>query len=312
MSAKQLRVLVIALAALLALWGASRVFSHGSDVVTGSLSFPGVTSGTADSILITHDTDAVRLDRSGEHWSVNGHPASLQEVQDFFLALHDSAAPEIAAVSPTSFERMGVDSAAAWHLQVMSGGHPVLRVLVGKSGPVSRTGYVRQAGSDTVFLWSGTLPTMVRRLEDPWRDHRIVAVPADSVHSFDVQRGRQHYSLELADGRWRFTGRGGALADSAKVVGLLKRFETLQASGFANDAQADSSRRRRPRRSVTLRGAGDVVLARVTFDSTATGYWVQREGRPTVFHMDTWQVNSITPVDSTLRAAPGGKAAPAH
>jgi hypothetical protein len=309
MSARQLRLLVVALAGLLVLWGASRLFSHGSDVLTGTLSFPGITSGTADSIVMTHEADTARLGRSGERWSVNGHPASLQAVQDLFLALRDTSAPDVAALSATSFERMGVDSAAAWHLAISSGGHAVLRLFVGKSGPGSGTGYLRQPGSDTVYLWRGRLPALVRRPIDQWRDHRIVGVPPDSVRGIEVQRDRQHYALEGQGGRWHFagSGAGGAPADSAKVVGLLGRYANLQATGFASDAQADSTRGRRPQRSVTLRGAGDTVLAQISFDSTATGYWVRREGDPTVYRLDTWQVNGITPADTTLRATSQAK-----
>jgi Domain of unknown function (DUF4340) len=310
MNPRQLRILVVVLAGLLVLWGAARVFSHGSDVTTGSLSLPGVTSGNADSITITHAADTIRLTRMGERWSVNGHRASLQGLQDLFLSLRDSSPPDIAALSPTSFGRMGVDSAGGWWMRVSAGGRPVLQLVIGLTGQEANTGYVRRPGSDTVFLWRGRLPQLVRRPLDQWRDHRIAAVSPDSVREIAVDRGGRQYALQAQAGDWHFDG--GAAADSGKVAGLLGRFRDLEASGFATPAQADSSRRRRARRVVTLRGPGQAVLAQISFDSTATGYWVHRAGDSTVYRMSTWQVDGITPADSALRPTPAAtrKAAP--
>jgi hypothetical protein len=302
MSARQLRILMLVLAGLLVLWGAARVFSHGSDVTTGSLTLPTITSGIADSVTITHAADTIHLVRAGERWRVNGYRAALQGVQDLFLSLRDSAPPEIAALSPTSFPRMGVDSAGGWWLGVRGGDRTDLRLVIGRSGQQAGTGYVRRPGSDTVFLWHGRLPELVRRPLDQWRDHRIVAVPPDSVRDIVVERGTRRYTLRSQAGRWHFDG--GTPADSGKVTSLLGRFRDLEATGFATAAQADSSRSRRPRRSVTLRGSGDTVLAQLSFDSTAIGYWVRRAGDSTVYRLDTWQVDGLTPVDSTLRPTP--------
>lgn len=304
MSARQLRLLVIALAGLLALWGASRMFSHGSDVVAGRLTLPTLTSGNTDSVIVTHETDTVRLTRAGQRWSVNGYRASPQAIRELFLALRDSSPPDIAAVSASSFERMGVDSAQGWWLRVHSGGGETLQLVIGKAGQEYATGYVRRPRSDTVFLWRGRLPVVTRRTVDQWREHRIAAVPADSVRRVEVRRGRQRYALTAEGGHWRFTAGGPAKADSAKVASFLGHFDNVEGSRFATDAQADSSRRRQPQRSVALWGPGDSLLAELSFDSVATGYWVRRTGDSTVYRMDAWQVKELTPADSTLRASP--------
>lgn len=301
MSASQLRMLLILLAVLMALWGASRLLSRGSDVVAAPLALPHVTAAHADSIVITHGADTVRLARAGELWSVNGHRASLQAVQDLFLALRDSTPPEVAALSPGSFARMGVDSAAGWWVRLTSAGHEAGRLVIGLNGPRSGTGFLRRPGSDTVFLWRGRLPELVRRPLEQWRDHRIAAVTPDSVRGITIERGarRTELSAGAGGGGWRL---GNQAADSAQVAAYLGRFRDLEANGFATEAQADSVSRRAPQRRVTLRGTAGTPLLVLSLDSTATGYWVRRDGDSTVYRMDTWSATPLTPADTTFRA----------
>jgi hypothetical protein len=44
------------------------------------------------------------------------------------------------------------------------------------------------------------------------------------------------------------------------------------------------------------------VLAALAFDSIGAGFLVRRERQPTIFRMDSWGVDQVTPADSTLRS----------
>jgi hypothetical protein len=41
----------------------------------------------------------------------------------------------------------------------------------------------------------------------------------------------------------------------------------------------------------------------LAFDSSATGFWVRAGGDSTVYRMDTWSADRLTPPDSTLTSA---------
>jgi Domain of unknown function (DUF4340) len=300
MSARHVRLIAAILAALLVLWGASQLLSHGSDSVQGSVPVPHVTAEQADHVTIRHGTDTVDLVRAGTQWMVNSHRASLSALNDLLLALRDSAPPELAATNRSSWTRMGVDSTGGWWLSIRGKGVKLLRLVVGQSGPGYQSGYVRLPGSDSVYLWQGRLPELVRRPVEQWRDHRIAAVTPDSVRAIEVTVGRAQYALARDDSaHWRL--RGGAAADSGKVTALLGRLRDLQATGFATDAQADSSARRRPDRRLVLRGAGPAPLVALTFDSTATGYWVRRSGDSVVYRLEPWVVQGLTPEEKTMK-----------
>src|SRR5205823_6310082 len=72
-SAKQLRLIILTLAVVLLLWGASERFSRGSDTVTGGFSLPAPARAHADTISLVKGQDSIVLAKqSATVWSENG------------------------------------------------------------------------------------------------------------------------------------------------------------------------------------------------------------------------------------------------
>lgn len=308
MSANALRVIALSLMVLICVWLGARLLSHGSDVVRSRFTLPPVSKAQTDSVIIRHGVDTVRLARSETTWTVNGFRAGDEPVGQLFLAFHDTATPDLAAVSRSSFELMGVDSSNGYWLEVWSGGRPTLRLIIGKQGMEPASGYLRRTGSDSILLWRGNLIDLTRRPLDQWRDKRIAAVAPESVLSIAVT-ARRPYALRRSGTTWRFAG-GGA-ADSGKVAGMLALYRDFAASGFGTPAQADSGKQAAARRSITLVGAGGAKLLEVAFDSSATGVWARRAGDDNVYRVDAWRLNSFAPLDTALRPTPPAKPAAA-
>ena len=80
-----------------------------------------------------------------------------------------------------------------------------------------------------------------------------------------------------------------------------------EAAGFANRAQADSAKFTRPDRRVALLRADGSPLLRLAFDSISTGFWVRGGEDSTVYRLDTWSADRLTPSDSTLKPKPARK-----
>ena len=310
MSANQLRAIALALMLLICVWLGARLLSHKSDVIRGRLTLPLVKADQTDSIVIRHGADTLRLVRAGTAWTVNGYQAGTEPVGQLFLAFIDTAVPDLAAVSPGSFRRMGVDSSSGYWLRVWSGGQPTVKLVIGALAAQPASGYVRREGSDSILLWRGNLVDLARRQVNEWRDKQIGAVVPESVVAVNVT-ARRSYGLRRTGSIWRFAA-GGA-ADSGKVAGLLALYRTFTASGFGTAAQADSGKKPAARRTVALVGAGGAQLLDLTFDSSSTGVWARRSGDDNVYRVDAWRLNSFVPPDSALRpAAPAKATSPAH
>jgi hypothetical protein len=305
MSAKQLKMVALGLAVLLLLWGGSELFSRGSDTVTGSLAFPPLAPADVDSIALLHGSDSVVLVRqSATVWTVNGHRAVAADVTALLQALRDTVRPEVVAQDVSSFARLQVDSAGGHWLWVFRGGKPVFQVIVGGRGSDYQSVYLRRPGDARVYLWRGTLVGMAERRADDWRDKRIATLEPDSISALDVERGKDRYALRRSGRSWTINGRA---ADSAAVHRYLDRLKSITAAGFATPKEVDSTKTLRPKRRLSVRRSDGLLLS-LTFDSTATGFVVRHLGGvggegTTVYRMNTWDVDGITPASQSLKPA---------
>ena len=301
MSALQLRRIAMVLGVLVILWVAAQLLGHKSDQVRGSLVLPHVAPETSDTITIGHGADTVRLvQRAANQWTANGYPATPGAPAQLIAALDDTSPRELASVSASSLERMGVDS-GAWVVSVGPRAHPTFTLLIGSAGPEYGTGYVRLAHSDTVYLWRGALSSLVRRPAEVWRDHHIGGAIPDSVQRIDVTGVGKAYSLRRDKQKWLL---GTVPADSAKVATFLSQIRSVEAEGFATAAQLDSIARAKKsaRRTLTVRGAGATPLLALTFDSLLGSFWVTKPGDPTVYRLDNWQGAQLLPTAQSLTA----------
>jgi hypothetical protein len=228
-------------------------------------------------------------------------------VQDLLQALRDSVRPELVAEDTSSFARLGVDTAAGRWLTFSGGGKPLLQLIVGARGTEYSSAYVRRAGEARVYLWRGGLVQLADRAVDDWRDKRIAAVEPDSIALVRVERGKEPYTLRRDGTAWKLNG---AATDSGAVARMLEKYRAVLATGFATAQQADSARRMRPTRRLTLRAAPGTALLALAFDSIPGGFWVSRTGgsaaggeEGAIYRMNAWDVDGLTPASGTLRSA---------
>jgi len=218
MSAKHLRLIILTLAVVLLLWGASERFSRASDTITGGFSLPAPAPADVDTISFIKGQDSIVLAKqSATTWTVNRHRAAPDAVNELFQALHDSAPPELVAQDSSSFGRLNVDNATGRRLRLRGAGKPLLDVIIGARGSEYGSAYVRRPGDSHVYLWRGRLGSLADRTAEEWRDKRIAALAPDSVTLVEVERGKDRYALRRAGKAWTLDR---AAADSGAVARL--------------------------------------------------------------------------------------------
>ena len=299
MSGLQLRRLAVVVAVLLGLWGLSALLGHRSDQLRGALVVPVLPPTLKDTITIVHGRDTMRLAQVAPSvWTANGFPAAPGKGDELLKAIGDTAPRDIASISKTTLPRMGLDSLTAWTLRIGPANQPRFTLLIGKPGSEYGTAYVRVPGSDTAYLWRGTLPALVQRVTDIWRDHHIASVAPDSIQSLEITLHGKRFSVTRQGKGWTVDGQR---ADSTRVGVLLAQYRNLEAQGFGTP---DSLRGLPPRghRVVTIRGRRSAPLLSLALDSTAGGFWATKSGDATVYRLAAYSVLQLTPAADSLRA----------
>ena len=299
MSAQTLKRLAIALAVLVVVWAVAGLTRRAGRDAEGRLVLVRFDAASVDQVVIARPADTVRLEKQAAAWRVNGHPANAVMVDGLLRAVSDTgASSELVAESASSHKQLGLDSAGARRISVQQGGKTLTELLVGSRGSAYGSVYVRKPGENLAYQLAGSIGEAADRPLDEWRDKVIAKVEPDSVAVIGVRRGKLSYSLTRTDTGWVV---GTVTADSTTVAGLLNRFSTIEASGFATAAQADSANFAAPDRSVRLLSKGGRPLIVLSMDSTTSGFWVRRDGDATTYRMESWTVDQLTPVDTTLR-----------
>jgi Domain of unknown function (DUF4340) len=299
MSARNLLRLAIALVALLALWGAVTLGTRKGDVEE-RFRIPGTAAKDVDTVVFAGLHDTVVLARSGAGaWQANGHPADRRMMEDLLTSLADTAASgDLVAETPASYSSVGMDSASAKYVRVVAKGKTVADVIVGKAGQVYGTGYVRASSQPRVYLVRSALPTLASRTADEWRDRRIGGIPKDSIAWVEIERGAKRYTLGKQAGKWVLSP--GRATDSIAVANFLRELGNIQATGFAAPAQVDSLKFTLPKRRLTVVGPDGRPKLRLVFDSTKSGLWAHADTGTTVWKLESWSADQITPAESTL------------
>src|SRR5207253_7799813 len=188
----------------------------------------------------------------------NGHRAAPDAVGEVFQALADTARPELVAQAPSSFARLGVDSAAGRWLRLSRGGKPLLQLIVGTRANDFQSVYVRRPGDTHVYRWRAGLASAVDRPVDGWRDKRIATLEPDSIVALDVVRGKDRYALKRTGKRWTLNGEA---TDSAAVARYLDRLKAITAAGFATPGAGAPTRPGGVVRRFAVRGGGGGLLS---------------------------------------------------
>ncbi len=305
MNPTQLKRVVVVLAIVIVLWLVSELLGGSADDSETALVLPALQMSEVDAITIRRSAGTNELARIGDStWTVNGFAADQAQVQGLFDGLTESVEADLVATGSAVHGRMEVDSANGIFVRFQNAGETLASVVFGKQGRAYSTRFVRLEGEDLVYQYSGQLTSAIDRAETDWRDKSILSVEPDSIGRVVTRRSEGSYTLIRGEDGW-LIGSGG-VADSAAVHRMLSQYTSLQASGFATEAQIDSTDFDRPDRTVTLFGLGGDTLASLAFDSTNAAYWLRVESDSVTYRILQWKANQMIPVDSTLRAGDGG------
>jgi hypothetical protein len=312
MSAKQLRLIAVLLGvlALLVLLRLGRSDGGGSIDVGAGFSLDLVGEPVRVDILQPVLGETIRLERDGERWVVDGHPADSAKIADLLPALAEARSTELVARNPDNHDALGVSDESGRRIELhMQTGEPVAFHLGNRD--FGRGGYyVRDSAAVEVYRLDGPVGGFLSRDRDGWRDRLIAALDTAALREILIRRGDAEATLVRSEGRWQV---GGLPADPSTVEDLLQMLATLSAStGFPSDAQADEADFSRPDGALDVFavGEGDITarslvlsLRFVEAEGEGGEWWARRADERETYGLSAASVRRLLPAGSRLLPA---------
>lgn len=229
------KLLILSLAALIAVgagvWLAARHSSSGAD--EQALLYPDLkqqlSAVQAVRIFKAGEARAVEIVRNDDAWTVTeraGYPADAAKLRKLLRSLADAKLLEEKTSNPESYKSLGVEDVKtpdASGVRIEASGAPTqVNVVVGKSGPGSRSHYVRRAGEQQSWLIDEYLDTSAT--PDAWLRKEILDVSADRIQSATVTIETQK----------PYTAAKSSRADADFAVAQLPKGKQLASPSAAN------------------------------------------------------------------------------
>jgi hypothetical protein len=302
MSDRLLKILVGALAILVAAWVVARfVAGRGGAPEPAGFELAAAAQLELDSVLVEAADDTVRL-RAGDGWTVNGYEATAEAGESLKRAFEEARVGGLVSRNPENHERLGVTEALGRRLTVYAGGAPQLSFIVGERARSFDQAYVRRVGEDGVYTLRGTLISLARRGVDEWRNKEILAASREDIQRVEFTYPDESFALVRDSVAWHLEP-SGAAAQTGVVSSLLGQLAGLRAIGFAADSVADTLSWDPPRGRVRVEGPVGADLGELVFlDRGDVGYYLRRAGAPVVYTVSSYTGQQILKREEDLAA----------
>ena len=288
MRGKQVGVVLIALLVVAMAGLIVRVISSAEDELVLKGLLP-LSEEQITRVTISSDESQADLVRIGTVWSVRRQQVFIPKLTQFWAAVEQINKAGLIATKESTHNRMGITNELGTKVSFFLGEALQEQLIVGDWSPESRLCYVRRAGKATVYGIECPVPAVSIFDPDPdgWRNPVIAAIPPNEVESVTFSYPGEDFVLRIDRGGWLVSDGVQELeANPFLVQAILRNFEFLLATGFADDEEAESLRfdAASPSLRVTTREGAINPTTRFTFLQREDGsYYVRTQSQPTVF-----------------------------
>ena len=226
--------------------------------------------GDADEIEITRKDDTLRLLSRNGQWTIGqpfedpADPDLVKQILESIPALEWVEKLERDQLKKEDLKRVGLGDAAI-KLIVRSKGAPLAQFSLGAAAPLEGCAYASIAGDkESIFVARTGLPTLLARIDDEWRDPKLVRLKAEDISRFAINAGSGSMEFTREKGRpWRIVKPIQTRGSDDRVNAVITAFLNLKVKPARITTPAPTAGPELPVMTVTLEGpslARPVVL----------------------------------------------------
>lgn len=191
--------------------------------------------------LLRSNTPLVRVVREGPGWRMRlpiACPAQKPAIEALLEALDETQPSRwlsVADLGTNSLASFGLE-ATALTVKLEVAGRPVLLQLGGQA-PVGEQFYLKQDGTDGVFVMPNALLAKLPRSADHWRDRSLLSLEGVAYDRFEVRGKTPGFEAQKdASGSWRLTKPLLARADSSRIETVINSLRSARVVAFLSDS----------------------------------------------------------------------------
>jgi hypothetical protein len=254
-------------------------------------------SGSSGKVLVSYDSAAVDkmeirssvgsvvLEKEAAKWILTAPVKYRADDAAVTAAVGKGKALEISSLvsaNPEKQKVFQVDSTGTL-VKIYAGGAEKAVFRVGKPSSSYTETYVRQEGSNDVYLAAGILSSTFGRQVKEWRDKTIFKIDEDKIRSVKFQYGDTTFTLAFQDSLWH-------IGKDSVGQPTVKSFLT-SLSNFQTDEFVDSLPSNLPKLMAGIEAEGTQI--RFHYVKEGNKYYVQTSQSPQWFEVQNWKASQV-------------------
>jgi hypothetical protein len=296
MKIKQIVILLGIFVALFIIWLVFGRESLDQPEPAASL-FPDFKSESVAKVELTQDDKTTVLQQDNSKWLVetsDNYPADETFTEDILSKVSEFKTDNLISDKPEKQSLFEVDSSGIEAKFSDSSGNLIAHFFVGKMGTDYRSGYVRKADSNNVYIMDGNLRSMFGKESGEWRDKTIFDFSSGNVTKVTLASEAEKILLQLdvESNEWKLIEPEAANAKKDVVDGILNSLSALKANDFADKKELKEYDLDEPK-SLVSADLNDGTSKTLFIGKEESGkYYVKRADQETVFQVSKYTIDN--------------------
>jgi hypothetical protein len=251
--------------------------------------FPDFQSTNVAKIELTKEEKTTVLKRDGDRWLVetsDNYPADEKFVEDILSKVSEFRTDNLISDKPEKQSLFEVDNSGGIETKYFDSSNNLLaHFFVGKMGTDYRSGYVRQADSNNVYIMDGNLRSMFGKESGEWRDKTIFDFTSGNVTKLNIVSESEKIVLQLnaENNEWKLIEPEEAKGKKDVVERILNTLSSLKANDFSEKKELKEYELDEPK-SIISAYLNDGASKTLFIGKEENGkYYVKRADQETVF-----------------------------
>jgi hypothetical protein len=239
-----------------------------------------IDSSLVNKIEITKGETSVTIEHKGGNWNLTSpmhYPADEQSVLSLLSAANKFKVMSLISTNPAKQGLYQVDSLSGTQIKFYDRKGKTISLIVGKMSSSYMETYVRQLGSNDVYLAEGLNSWLINKEVREWRDKTIFKADIDNIKQVLFEYSKDNFSLSKLDSiNWAVDNDS---ANNTNVSNLISALSNFRTEDFVDTTVSLST----PQLRLQVSSNGTTNLQFHPIPPDSTQYWISTSQSPQIF-----------------------------